>query len=103
MAGPGKNAFAGLVEEGDKLYLMSLREMPEPQGVRVVTLRVLVTPEFLATIAPDLGAIQLNLTRQFEGGTRQGILYNPSGNIQYETTKPIPARNRTLHSAIALD
>ncbi|HEY6389309.1 MAG TPA: PP2C family protein-serine/threonine phosphatase [Candidatus Acidoferrum sp.] len=98
VAGAGKNAFAGLVEEGDKLYLMSLREMPEPQGVRVVTLRVAVTQDFLALIAPDLGAIQLNLTRKYEGGTRQGILYT-SGDTQYETTSPIPARNRILHPA----
>ena len=96
VAGAGKNSFAGLVEEGDKLYLMSLREMPEAQGVRVVTLRVPVTPEFLALIAPDLGAIQLNLTRKFEGGARQGILYT-SGDTQYETTSPIPALNRMLH------
>jgi phosphoserine phosphatase RsbU/P len=98
MAGAATNTFAGLVEEGDTLYLMSLREMPESKGVRVVTLRVPVTPDFLATIAPDLGAIQLNLTRRFEGGTRQGILYT-SGNIQYETTRRIPARNRFLHPA----
>jgi phosphoserine phosphatase RsbU/P len=96
VAGAGKDSFAGLVEEGDKLYLMSMREMPEPQGVRVVTLRVPVTPEFLALIAPDLGAIQLNLTRKFEGGARQGILYT-SGDTQYETTSPIPALNRMLH------
>jgi|HubBroStandDraft_6_1064221.scaffolds.fasta_scaffold32133_3 sigma-B regulation protein RsbU (phosphoserine phosphatase) len=97
VAGEGKNSFAGLVEEGDTLYLMSLRAMKEPKGVRVVTLRVSVTPEFLASIAPDLGAIQLNLTRKFEGGGRGGILYTSSGNIQYETTTPIPAKNRTLH------
>ena len=97
VAGTGKNSFAGLVEEGDKLYLMSLREMPEPKGVRVVTLRLLVTPEFLALIAPDLGAIQLNLTRKFEGGARRGILYT-SGDIQYETTLPILAKNRILHA-----
>jgi sigma-B regulation protein RsbU (phosphoserine phosphatase) len=97
VAGAPKNSFAGLVEEGDTLYLMSLRAMEQPKGVRVVTLRVAVTPEFLALIAPDLGAIQLNLTRRFEGGTREGILYTSSGNIQYETTKPIPAKNRTLH------
>jgi sigma-B regulation protein RsbU (phosphoserine phosphatase) len=97
VAGAGKNSFAGLVEEGDKLYLMSLREMPEPNGVRVVTLRVPVTPEFLALIAPDLGAIQLNLTRKFEGGTRKGILYTSGDDIQYETTSPIPAQNRILH------
>ena len=69
VAGAGKDSFAGLVEEQDALYLMSVRAMPEPTGVRVVTLRVRVTPEFLATIAPDLGAIQLNLTKRFEGGT----------------------------------
>ncbi len=98
VAGAGKTSFAGLVEESDTLYLMSIREMPEPHGVRVATLRVPVSPEFLATIAPDLGAIQLNLTRRFEGGTRQGILYT-SGEVAYETTKRIPARNRILHPA----
>jgi phosphoserine phosphatase RsbU/P len=96
VAGAGNHSFAGLVEEGDKLYLMSLREMPEAKGVRVVTLRVPVTPEFLALIAPDLGAIQLNLTRKFEGGARQGILYT-SNDTKYETTSPIPALNRMLH------
>ena len=96
VAGPARNAFSGLVEERDMLYLMSVRAMPEPKGVRVVTLRVPVTPEFLATIAPDLGAIQLNLTRRFEGGARKGILYN-SDNFQYETTERILARNRGLY------
>jgi sigma-B regulation protein RsbU (phosphoserine phosphatase) len=98
VAGAGRLSFAGLVEENETLYLMSLKEMKEPQGVRLATLRVPVTSEFLATIAPDLGAIQLNLTRRFEGGERQGILYT-SGDTQYETTKRIPARNRILHPA----
>ena len=98
VAGAGKNSFAGIVEEGETLYLTSIRAMQEQQGLRVVTLRLRVTPEFLATIAPDLGAIQLNLTRRFEGGARQGILYN-SGNFQYETIKGILARNRTLYPA----
>ena len=98
MAGDGKDSYAGLVEETDTLYLMSIRAMQEPKRVRVVTLRVRVTPEFLATIAPDLGAIQVNLTRRFEGGPRQGILYN-SGSFEYETTGRILARNRTLYPA----
>src|SRR5277367_3255409 len=99
VAGAGKKSFAGLVEESDTLYLMSIREMPEATGVRVATLRVPVSPEFLATIAPDLGAIQLNLTRRFEGGARQGILYTSGDDKQYETTRRIPARNRILHPA----
>lgn len=95
------NSFAGLVEEDDKpgneiLSLLSVRAMPEPKGVRVVTLRVLVTPEFLSTIAPDLGTIQLNPTKRFEGGVRQGIVFTVRA-MQYETTKPIFAKNRTLH------
>ncbi|MGC1416415.1 MAG: SpoIIE family protein phosphatase [Candidatus Acidiferrum sp.] len=98
VAGPTRNSFAGLVEEQDALYLMSIRAMPEQTGVRVVTLRVPVTPGFLATIAPDLGAIQLNLTKRFEGGTRQGLLYT-SDKFQYETTGRIQARNRTLYPA----
>ena len=102
VAGAGKISFAGLVEEGDKLYLMSLREMPEPKGVRVVTLRVEVKPEFLALIAPDLGAIQLNLTRKFEGGTRQGILYT-SGESQYETTSPNSGAQQDASSSGSLD
>lgn len=98
VAGGEKNSFLGIVEEGETLYLTSIRAMQEKQGLRVVTLRVRVSPEFLATIAPDLGAIQLNLTRRFEGGPRQGILYN-SGNFQYETIKGILAQNRTLYPA----
>ena len=90
------NSFAGLVEENDTLALLSIRAMEEPRGVRVVTLRVGVTPDFLATIAPDLGTIQLNLTRRFEGGLRQGIVFTVR-KMEYETTKPIFAKNRTLH------
>lgn len=95
---PGKSSFAGLVEEGETLYLMSIREMKEAKGTRVVTLRVEVKPEFLASIAPDLGAIQMNLTRRFAGGTRQGVIYS-SGDADYETAKPIVARNRALTAA----
>lgn len=96
IAGPTKNSFSGLLEQGDTLYLMSIRAMPEANGFRVVTLQVPVTPEFLSTIAPDLGAIQLNLTRRFEGGNRQGILYT-SDTFQYETTGRILAHNRVLY------
>ncbi|MGA2098320.1 MAG: SpoIIE family protein phosphatase [Candidatus Acidiferrum sp.] len=98
VAGAAKNSYAGLVEEGETLYVMSLRAMPQPKGVRVVTLRVPVTAEFLASIAPDLGAIQLNLTRRSENGSKQGIVYN-SGEFQYEPAGRILAKNRTLHPA----
>lgn len=100
VAGPGKKSFAGLVVDADKLYVISLRAMPEPKpkGPRIVTLRLLVTAEFLATIAPDLGTIQVNLTRKFAGGATSGLVFDWR-NVRYETTMRIIARNRFLTQA----
>jgi sigma-B regulation protein RsbU (phosphoserine phosphatase) len=96
MAGPGRKAFWGLVqEEGGGLSLVSMRELDMPSGVRVVRLRVPVTPELLATVAPDLGAVQLNLTQPFNGGISRGVIYS-TGGAQYETAGRIVARNRLL-------
>jgi sigma-B regulation protein RsbU (phosphoserine phosphatase) len=74
-----------------------LRAMPEGKGFRVVEMRLEITPEFLGSVAPDLGAIQMNRTRRFLGGQRTGIVYT-TGNDQFETTTPIVARNRVVHS-----
>src|SRR5436305_1619940 len=92
---PGRKAFAGLLQQGDELSIVSFREIEGPRDHRWVKLRVPVTPEFLATLAPDLGAIQFNLMQRYTGGARQGVLYTTNG-MQYETTGRIPARNRSL-------
>src|SRR6266849_5740726 len=65
----GKDSFAGLLQLGDELSLTSLRIIPDRQGERVVILRVPVTSksDFLTTVAPDLGAIQLNLMEHYTG------------------------------------
>src|SRR3984893_3294494 len=75
IADPSKKSFAGLLQEGETLSIVSLRAIEGPKGPRIVRLRVPVTPEFLATIAPDLGAIQFNLMQRFTGGNRRGVLY----------------------------
>jgi phosphoserine phosphatase RsbU/P len=102
----GKQSFAGLLQQGDVLVqgremlsIISIRAMQEPRGVRVVTLRVPLTEAFLASIAPDLGAIQFNLMRRYSGGARPGVLYTTNG-VQYETTNRIVARNRFLQPAM---
>src|SRR5882757_161683 len=94
----GKKSFAGLLQEGDKLFIASLRLIPDRKGERVVTLRVLVTPEFLSTVAPDLGGIQLNLMERDTGGTQKRLKYK-SGDTQYVVARPIVAQNRTLQNA----
>jgi phosphoserine phosphatase RsbU/P len=77
------------------LSLVSLRELSVPNGTRIVRLRVPVDQDLLATIAPDLGAIQLNLTQPYNGGPPHGVIYS-TGGAQYETAGRIAARNRTL-------
>jgi sigma-B regulation protein RsbU (phosphoserine phosphatase) len=95
----GKKSFAGLLQEGDRLAIVSLRIIPDRKGERVVTLRVPVNPDFLSTVAPDLGGIQLNLMERDTGGGQQGLKYK-SGDTQYVVARKIVASNRALQSAL---
>jgi sigma-B regulation protein RsbU (phosphoserine phosphatase) len=100
IASSEKSSFAGLLQQGDELSLTSLKIIPGRRGERVVTLRVPVTTDFLTTVAPDLGAIQLNLLEHFTGG-QEPIYTRSSGGeqYQYKVAKRIPARNRGLQPA----
>ncbi len=95
----GKRAFAGLLQEGDALAVVGMRVIPDRKGERVVTLRVPVTPDFLSTVAPDLGAIQLNLMERDPGIAKSGLRYT-SGDTQYVVARPIVAQNRALQKAM---
>ena len=103
VAGQGKNSFAGLLQEGDPgsetLSLISLRRMEDSKEPRVVVLRVPVDADFLNTIAPDLGVIQLNLMENYEGKGPPGVLYS-SGDKQYRVAEGIVASNRTLQAPL---
>jgi len=98
IAQTGKQSFAGLLQEGNSLSLASLRALPGRGKERVIMLRVPVTPEFLMDVAPDLGAIQLNLMERYAGNTQQGLIYS-SGAERYSVVKRIPAQNRALQEA----
>jgi len=95
---PGVNRFAGLLQQNEKLLLVALRSVKTPNGLRVVFFRMPVTPEFLATLAPDLGPVQLDLLEPFTGGTRTGVKYS-FGDIEYQPSTIISARSRTLQPA----
>jgi phosphoserine phosphatase RsbU/P len=87
-------------EEKERLSLTSLRTLVEPRGERMVMLRVPVTEDFLSSIAPDLGAIQLNLMDRYTGGAPQGVIYS-SGEVNYQNAGKIVARNRALQRSQA--
>ncbi len=91
----GGDSYAGLVQEEDKLSLVSLRAIHGNDRDRVVQLRVPVTPELLTDIAPDVGAIQLNLMRKISGNERQTAIYESSGD-RYAAGGRINARARVL-------
>jgi len=95
VAGPGRESFAGLIQQDQSLSLISMRQLVEARGRRIVVLRVPVTPDFLATIAPDLGSIQLNLMERKMEGPARGVIYS-SGGQQYQTAGRVVARNRGL-------
>ncbi len=95
----GGDFFAGLVqEEGEKedqLALVSIRAIHAKDAIRVVQLRVPVKPELLSAIAPDVGAIQLNLMRKISSSDRQTAIYESSGE-RYAAGGRINARARVL-------
>src|SRR6202163_2077083 len=95
----GAESFAGLLqEEGrkkDQLSLVSLRAIHGKDHVRVVQLRVPVTPELLSAIAPDVGAIQLNPMRKISSGDQGTAIYQSAGE-RYAAGEPISAQARTL-------
>ena len=107
-----RQAFAGLVQQekpfscgnGNKeqcfLAIVSMRAMQDRHGLRIVTLRVPVNDRLLATVAPDLGAIQLNLMEPYTGGAQQGVLYTTDSGAKYATTHRIVAQNRSLQPAL---
>jgi sigma-B regulation protein RsbU (phosphoserine phosphatase) len=91
----GGDAFAGLLQEEDNLSLVSFRAIHGKGGVRVVELRVPVTPELLSDIAPDVGAIQLNPMRKISSGDQGTAIYQSAGD-RYAAGTPISARARVL-------
>jgi sigma-B regulation protein RsbU (phosphoserine phosphatase) len=98
IAKPGEEHFAGLIQQGDKLSLIGLRGVTTPRGVRVVTLRVPVTPEFIATLSPNLGPIQFELLETAAGTQPNTVVYT-LGNTDYRTFSSIPGKRRSLQAA----
>ena len=96
VAKPGEEHFAGLVQEGDKLSLVGLRGVNTGHGVRVVTLRVPIKPEFIATLAPNLGQIQFELFEPVQESQPTAFDYK-SGSTAYKFSNRIPGKSRFLH------
>ena len=93
---PGRH-FAGLILHKGKLSAYGLHAVETPHGMRVVTLRVEVLPEFVATLAQDLGPIEFDLLEPVEGQAT-GVTYTLGGK-DYSTGVRIAGKRRTLQEA----
>lgn len=62
-----RNRFRGLVFSDGQLALRSVVARPTPAGRIVVSATVPITPEFIDTLAPELGPIQFNVLRPEAG------------------------------------
>ncbi len=62
-----KSRFRGLVFSGGQLALRSAVSRQTPSGRILVSVVVPITPEFIDTLAPELGPIQFNVLRPMHG------------------------------------
>jgi phosphoserine phosphatase RsbU/P len=95
VAGEMSGKFAGLLQEGNTLFLDAMQAVPTSRGTQYVELRVPVTPEFLATLAPDLGHVLVDVVEPRENPGQPGITFRV-GNKEYVAIREIHAASRVL-------
>jgi sigma-B regulation protein RsbU (phosphoserine phosphatase) len=94
LAGQEGESFSGLVQKGNQLLLLSLRQVDSPRGKRFIELRVPVTADFLEGLAPDLGPIDVTLAQTVDGDAqRTGVRI---GGKEYRAIGRVVTKKRTL-------
>jgi len=96
IAGSGAKEFTGVVQSAGQMHLIAMRAVESPRGRNVVELSVRVTPDFLETVAPDLGPIQVTALQRAEGDVTNTV---PLGGARYRFIERISTRRRTLQPA----
>lgn len=97
IAGPNAKEFTGIVQWAGQTHLIAMREVESPRGKNIVELSLRVTPEFLETIAQDLGPIQVTGLQRAEA--EDSINAIQLGSVRYKFLNRIATRKRTLQAA----
>jgi sigma-B regulation protein RsbU (phosphoserine phosphatase) len=66
VAGPAGHSFSGLIQSGNQLRLVGMRDVENSQGKRIVEVSVPFDSELLENVAPDLGPIEITLAQTVE-------------------------------------
>ena len=97
VAGPNAKEFTGILQSGGQTHLIAMREVESPRGKNLVELSLRVTPEFLETVAPDLGPIQVTALQRADGENSVNVVR--LGTVDYRFQNRISTRRRTLQPA----
>jgi len=97
VAGPNAKEFTGILQSGGQTHLIAMREVDSPRGKNLVELSLRITPEFLETVAPDLGPIQVTALQRADGENSVNVVR--LGNVSYRFQNRISTRRRTLQPA----
>src|SRR5258706_13686074 len=97
IAGPNAKEFTGILQSAGQTHLIAMREVESPRGKNIVELSLRVTPEFLETIAQDLGPIQVTGLQRAEGEDSLNAIQ--LGSVRYKFLNRIATRRRSLQPA----
>ena len=97
VAGPNAKEFTGILQSGGQTHLIAMRAVESPRGKNLVELSLRITPEFLETVAPDLGPIQVTALQRADGENSANVVR--LGNVSYRFQNRISTRRRTLQPA----
>jgi len=97
IAGPNAKEFTGVVQSSGVMHLIAMREVESPRGRKVIELSVRVTPDFLETVATDLGPITVTALQKATDGDVNNTV--PIGGERYRFIERIATRHRAIQAA----
>ncbi len=95
----GRNRFRGLVFSDGQLSLRGVVARPGPAGRILVSVVVPVTPEFIETLAPELGPIQFNVLRPTSSNINS-VVPNVINPQQFQSLQQIATQGRRIPRAV---
>src|SRR5260370_11822502 len=94
VAGSEARSFSGLIQNGDQLRLVGMKELESAGEKRIVEVSAPFTWEILENVAPDLGPIDITLAETVEGTSAvKSVLI---GKKHYMALNHILTRNRAF-------
>ena len=97
IAGLNAEEFTGIVQSGGVMHLISMRDVASPRGRDLIELSLRVTPDFLETVAPDLGPIHFTALQKAADGDVNNTV--PLAGARYRFIERISSRHRKLQAA----